>query len=149
MPAEIEQLEAVPQGFTCIGVALDLGDMDSKVLSLARSLAQQNHARIVLFHIVEGVGAQLFGTNAYDDEARDDQDHLNRHVAQLRETGIEVEAILGFGKVQKEIVRLAREHKADLLMMGGHGHRGLKDVIFGTTISRVRHELKIPVLVVQ
>ena len=149
MPAEIEQLEAVPQGFTCIGVALDLGDMDSKVLSLARSLALQNHARLVLFHIVEGVGAQLFGTNAYDDEARDDQDHLNRHVAQLRETGIEVEAILGFGKVQKEIVRLAREHKADLLMMGGHGHRGLKDVIFGTTISRVRHELKIPVLVVQ
>jgi manganese transport protein len=36
-----------------------------------------------------------------------------------------------------------------LLVMGGHGHRGIKDIIFGTSISKVRHELKIPVLIVQ
>jgi manganese transport protein len=38
---------------------------------------------------------------------------------------------------------------ADLLIMAAHGHRGLKDIIFGTTINKVRHEVKIPILVVR
>jgi manganese transport protein len=37
----------------------------------------------------------------------------------------------------------------DLLIMGAHGHTGLKDVIFGTTINAVRHEVKVPLLVVK
>ena len=149
MPSEIEQLEFEPHPYTRIGVALDLGAMDSKVLSHAQSLAQQNGARLVLFHVVEGVGGQLFGTQAYDDEARDDLEHLEKHAEQLRNTGIEVQAVLGFGRVPKEIIRISKEYKIDMLIMGGHGHRGIKDIIFGTSISHVRHELKIPVLVVQ
>jgi len=37
----------------------------------------------------------------------------------------------------------------DLIVMGAHGHKGLKDLIFGTTISAVRHNLKVPLLVVR
>jgi len=33
--------------------------------------------------------------------------------------------------------------------MGAHGHGGLKDLIFGATISSVRHKLRIPILVVR
>ena len=149
MPSEIEHLEFTSHPFTAIGVALDLSGMDSKVVSQAKTLAQQNGARLVLMHVVEGVGGQLFGTNAYDDEARDDREHLENHAEQLRATGLEVNAVLGFGRIPKEIVRMALEQKVDLLVMGGHGHRGMKDIIFGTSISKVRHELKIPVLVVQ
>ena len=149
MPLEIEQLEFVPHPYTRIGVALDLGSLDTKVLSHAQSLAQQNGAHLILMHIVEGVGGQLFGTQAYDDEARDDQGHLEKHAKQLRDSGLEVQAVLGYGRVPKEIVRIAKEYKIDLLVMGGHGHRGFKDIVFGTSISKVRHELKIPVLVVQ
>jgi manganese transport protein len=149
MPSEIEHLEFESHPFTNIGVALDLSGMDSKVLSQAKTLAQQNGARLVLMHVVEGVGGQLFGKNAYDDEARDDREHLENHAEQLRTTGLEVQAVLGFGRIQKEIIRIANEQKVDLLVMGGHGHRGVKDIIFGTSISKVRHGLKIPVLVVQ
>ena len=58
-------------------------------------------------------------------------------------------ADLGFGRVPTSSSRLAEQHKIDLLVMGGHGHRGLKDLLFGASISEVRHELSIPVLVVQ
>jgi manganese transport protein len=149
MPSEIEHLEFVSHPFTNIGVALDLSVMDSKMLSQAKTLAHQNGARLVLMHVVEGVGGQLFGMNAYDDEARDDLEHLENHAEQLRTTGLEVQAVLGFGRVPKEIVRISIEKKIDLLIMGGHGHRGIKDIIFGTSISKVRHGLKIPVLVVR
>ncbi|HEX3934765.1 MAG TPA: universal stress protein [Puia sp.] len=43
---------------------------------------------------------------------------------------------------------MAKEHGADMLVIGSHGHTGLKDFIFGETVNAVRHELKIPVLVV-
>ncbi len=33
--------------------------------------------------------------------------------------------------------------------MGAHGHKGLKDLIFGTTVEGVRHKVMIPVLVVK
>jgi manganese transport protein len=33
--------------------------------------------------------------------------------------------------------------------MGAHGHRGLKDIFFGATINSVRHNTRIPILVVR
>jgi manganese transport protein len=149
MLREKEELDIAPKKYSTIGVALDLGELDVKVLSHTQVLAQQQGARLVLMHVVEGVGGQLFGKQAYDDEARDDQEHLEKHVEQLKNTGLEVEAVLGFGRVPKEIIRISKEYKIDLLVMGGHGHRGIKDIIFGTSISKVRHGLKIPVLVIQ
>jgi manganese transport protein len=36
----------------------------------------------------------------------------------------------------------------DLLVLGGHGHSGLKDLLFGTTVDSVRHRVNIPVFIV-
>ncbi|MBN9660169.1 MAG: universal stress protein, partial [Acidobacteria bacterium] len=47
------------------------------------------------------------------------------------------------------IVRFTRECKPDLIVMGAHGHKGLKDLVFGATINEVRHAVGVPVLVVQ
>ena len=46
-------------------------------------------------------------------------------------------------------MRYAEELKPDLVVMGAHGHKGLKDIVFGTTINAVRHKLKVPLLVVR
>ncbi|HVN47996.1 MAG TPA: Nramp family divalent metal transporter [Bacteroidota bacterium] len=146
---EEEPLDVIPEQYARIGVALDLGTLDAKVLAHTKLFATQNHAHVVLMHVVEGVGGQLFGTDAYDDEARDDQEHLEHHADQLRAAGLEVEAVLGFGKIPNEIVRISKEHNIDLLIMGGHGHTGIKDFIFGTSVSKVRHALKKTVIVVQ
>lgn len=41
------------------------------------------------------------------------------------------------------------ESGIDMLVMGSHGHRGLDDLVFGQTVSAVRHAIDIPVLVVR
>jgi manganese transport protein len=41
------------------------------------------------------------------------------------------------------------QQNIDLLVMGAHGHKGFKDLIFGTTVDAVRHRIKIPVLVIK
>jgi manganese transport protein len=45
-------------------------------------------------------------------------------------------------------VRIVKETNADLLVIGAHGHKGIKDWLYGATIDSVRHQLKIPVLIV-
>ncbi len=138
----------VDQKYSRIGVALDYGEKDAKVLSHAISAAKSNNAIVFLFHVVEGVGGQIHGGDAFDDEARADREHLATIAAQAREEGIDVQAILGYGRVPEELVRLTQENGIDLLIMGAHGHRGFKDILFGASISKVRHALSIPVLVV-
>jgi manganese transport protein len=132
-----------------IGIALDYGPVDAKVVSHALTLARHYHAVLHLFHVVEGVSGQLYGNEAYDVEAREDNEHLESIARRVREEGVEVVARLGYGNVPRELVRLSVEEKVDVLVMGGHGHRGLKDILFGTSISEVRHRLTVPVLVVQ
>ena len=134
--------------YSKIGAALDFGDSDSRVLSHAISTAKRNNASLILFHVVEGVSGQLFGRDANDEEARDDQKILEEIAANVRAQNIVVEVRLGFGNIPKQIVQLSNESGIDLLVMGAHGHRGLKDILFGASISEVRHSLTIPVLIV-
>ena len=62
--------------------------------------------------------------------------------------GKRVSVRLGHGDAAREIARIVQEENADLLVTGSHGHRGLSDVVFGATVSGVRHLVKCPILTV-
>ena len=132
-----------------VGVAVAFHDDDQKVLSHAYSLARQHDAALCLFHVVEGAAGQFFGTDAYDAEAREDEAYLLKLAKSFNHRGVEAESFLGFGDVTGELVRMVREQDIDILVMGGHGHSGIRDILFGSTISPVRHELEIPLVIVR
>lgn len=128
-------------------VALDFSNSDLKLISHA--IGQGNkETTYVLIHIVESAASRLMEKDTDDLETRNDQQHLDSYVQQLKAKGISAAGILGFNDRAKEIIRLVKESKGDILVIGAHGHRGIKDLIYGETIETVRHELKIPVLVV-
>lgn len=133
--------------FNRIAVALDFSGNDNHIL--AHALGQGNESsHYILLHIVESAPARLLGENTDDYESRGDREMLISYVNQLREKGLQASAHIGYKHRVKEIARITAENNADLLVMGAHGHAGLKDFIFGSTVNAVRHELKIPVLVV-
>jgi manganese transport protein len=136
-----------PPAFRHIAVALDFSGHDEKLLSYAAGQGGKD-ARYLLIHVVESVSARLLGKESDDYETRKDQESLDRYCAILREKGLQCDTMLGFRHRSREIARIARESGADMLVIGSHGHTGLKDLIFGETVNAVRHELKIPVLVV-
>ena len=77
-------------------------------------------------------------------------DLFDRIAKSLRDQGLEVETSTSHSSFpRREIVRYAREIQPDLVIMGAHGHGGLKDLIFGNTINPVRHELDVPMLIVR
>ncbi len=132
-----------------IGVSMEHEEDDAKILAHAFTLARHHGATLCLFHVVEGAGGVVFGREAFDREARDDEEYLEKLAQSLSNRGVEVETFLGFGSVPKEIIRLSRDSKVDILVMGAHGHRGVSDLFFGSTITPVRHELKIPLVIVR
>lgn len=130
-----------------IAVALDFSDNDRKLI--AHAVAQGNATTsYVLIHVVESVTSRVMGTEADDLETRKDQERLDDYVAQLQLRGISAKAVLGFKRRAKEIARVVRAENAEMLVIGAHGHSGLKDWLYGQTIDAVRHEVAIPVLVV-
>jgi nucleotide-binding universal stress UspA family protein len=80
---------------------------------------------------------------------RDDRDYLQRVAADLAARGLKVSTELAMGDPADELIRLAQERNVDLLAMSTHGHRFLSDLLRGTTVNRVRHLVKIPILLVR
>ena len=133
--------------FRKVAVALDFRAQDEKLLSFALGQGKSN-TEFILIHVVESASAKLLGEVADDLESRKDEERLASYASQLKERGFTVKANLGYRNRKEEIVRIVKQENADLLVMGAHGHAGMKDWIYGATINHVRHELKIPVLVV-
>ena len=136
----------VPE-YNKIAVALDFSDNDAKILAAAFGQGR-NETEYLLLHIVESASAKLHGIESDDYETRKDKERMETYLKQLSEKGYKVAAQIGFRNRVKEIVRIVKENDADMLVIGAHGHTGLKDLIYGETVNAVRHELKIPVLVV-
>jgi manganese transport protein len=135
-----------------VGVALEAQREDAAMLAEAVAAAARNSADLVLMHVVEGAGGQYHGPVADDAEVRSDDQYLRDVAERLRAANPSIPAVhtvLGFGDVTRELIRLAAQENIDLLVVGGHGHRGVMDVWRGETINGVRHRLTIPVLAIR
>lgn len=136
-----------PTNFPRVAVALDFSEADGKALQYALNTGG-NTAQYILIHAVESAGALVMGSDIRDYETHSDQKILDQYAETLRQQGYQVEAYIGFGRPKRAIPALVKEKEANLLVMGSHGHDGIKDWIFGATIDVVRHRVKVPVLIV-
>jgi manganese transport protein len=142
----IKHLE-IPR-FRKIAVALDFSKLDEKLLAFAVGQGG-SESSYILIHVVESASARMLGKQSDDLETRTDQERLNSYQESLGKDNYSSVTRLGYIHRAKEIVRIAQEEAAEILVIGAHGHTGLKDFIYGETVNSVRHELKIPVLIVQ
>jgi manganese transport protein len=131
------------------GLALDRSMNDKGVLSYGLSLVRDPDTELVLVHVLEGVGAQVYGREATGQDASEAQRYLDSLVADLRSRGVKARALIGYGVPSTALVEIARENHLDLLVLGGHGHRLLGDMMKGQTISSVRHAVTIPVVTIR
>ena len=133
--------------FRKIAVALDFSPKDEKLLAFA--IGQGGiESNYILIHVVESASARMLGKQSDDLETRTDQERLNSYQQYLEKNNCRSVTRMGFIHRSREIVRIVQEEEAEILVIGAHGHTGLKDFIYGETVNTVRHELKIPVLIV-
>ena len=146
-PGSPELKPMVIPSYNNVAIALDFSEHDDKLI--AHAIGQGNkETTYILLHVVESGAARLMGRETDDLETRKDKQRLDLYKQQLEDRGFKAISVLGFDKRAKEIVRITNENNADMLVIGAHGHTGLKDLLYGQTVEAVRHDLKIPVLVV-
>ena len=139
---------AVPKPLRMICIAVDFSAVDARTVAAAVAQGGQS-AEYVLIHITESAAAQYLGKLADDREAVDDAANLQRYADQLAAKGYKATIRQGQGHPVAAITAIVNQSGADLLVMGAHGHRGIKDILLGSTVDAVRHRVKVPVLVVK
>jgi len=131
-----------------IAIALDFSGVDFDVLKHGLALGKPD-SKYLLIHIVESAPALYYGKQTADYETFKDKEVLERYAQKIRQLGYDVSIKIGYGNPKIIIPKIVSDFDADVLVLGSHGHKLLKDLLFGTTINSVRHKLSIPVLVVR
>jgi nucleotide-binding universal stress UspA family protein len=132
-------------------VPLEHSKYDDAILSHVRGLAKFCNASVVLMHVADGWAARyVHALNLREsEEMRLDREYLEQMCAQLREAGVPAECLLAGGDPSHEITDAATREGCDLIAMSTHGHRFLKDIVYGSVANEVRHTSRIPLLLVR
>ena len=132
-------------------VALDNSRADESLLPHITELAKRFNSELILLHVADGWAARNFNQLklAESEEMKEDRAYLEKNARELRDQGLTVSIELGMGEPAKEILKTAESKHCDLIAMTTHGHRWLQDVVYGSTISEVRHKANIPILLIR
>lgn len=132
-------------------VPLENSAYDAGILKHVCQLARLCNSSLVLIHVADGWAARNLNslTLRESEEMQADRGYLDGLCEKLHAEGFVADSILAGGDPATEITAAADREKCDLIAMATHGHRGLQDVIYGTTANTVRHRTMVPVLMVR
>jgi nucleotide-binding universal stress UspA family protein len=138
----------------------DGSECSGKAMAYALSFAKQYGARVVALHVIDQrweeqtrivfaeVGQDLTQKirNGYGEEAR----RILREAADTAaKAGISVETRALTGVPHEDILRVARELPADLIILGTHGRTGMSHLLMGSVAEKVVRKAPCPVLTVR
>ena len=132
-------------------VAVENSPADRTILAHVSALARLTGAELLLVHVADGWAARNFDQLKLreSEEMKSDRSYLEQLRADLTSQGFTVETRLAMGDPATELIKVTEEEGVDLLAMSTHGHRFIKDVLLGATADRVRHQVKVPVLLLR
>ena len=132
-------------------VAVENSSADRTILDHVTRLAQLTGAKLLLVHVADGFVARHFNelNLRESEEMQADRAYLQTLSRELTGQGIQVDTELAMGDPASEIIRVAADRGVDLIAMSTHGHRFLADVLHGATVDKVRHLVKVPVLLLR
>lgn len=132
-------------------IPLDNSDADRTILNHIRPLARLTQAGLVLAHVADGYVARFQDQLNLEDseEIKKDRRYLKTVEDELTQNGFKVKSYLVRGEPSDEILAIAQKENCDLIAMSTHGHRFLKDVIFGSVAENLRHRTDIPILMIR
>jgi len=132
-------------------VALENSAADRTIIKHVTQLARLTGAELLLVHVADGWVARNFDQLRLreSEEMKADRLYLEQVREDLVRQGFTVQAELAMGDPATELIRTAETEEVDLIAMSTHGHRFLADVLHGTTADRVRHLVKVPVLLLR
>jgi universal stress protein A len=135
--------------YKTILVTLDGTATDRAIIEHVKPLAKWAASRVVLLHVADGWAARTYGADAISPEISEDTAYLEKIHAEFQADGITAETELAYGDPGAEIVKWVEKKGCDLVAMSTHGHGFLADLFLGSASRRVRHNIRVPVLLLR
>jgi nucleotide-binding universal stress UspA family protein len=152
-------------------VAINHSQMNEAVLREAILLAKANPAELMLLHVLSGeeedspiripAGAETMYWPAWSDfdlkmwheqwntYASECLEQLQSLATEVRQAGLTVEFRQLMGSAGRVICEFAESWGAELIVMGSHGHTGLKELLLGSVSNYVIHHTSCSILIVK
>lgn len=141
--------------FKTIVCALDFGESSTAALGHALSLAQEAGGRLLLVHVLEWLADEIpLKTGAVDvprlhrELEQDARQRLESSIPSEARAWCHPEVIIRRGKAYREILEVATEHGADLVVLGVRGRGPIDRTLFGSTAEHVVRHATCPTLTV-
>ncbi|WCO00703.1 universal stress protein [Psychroserpens ponticola] len=135
-------------------VPIDFSKHSEYALETAAILAKKNNAEVIALHMLEMANTMLVDSN--DEQQMQTVFFLKLAEKKFKEflerdylKDITVTPIVKHFKVFREVSDVAKEHNADLIVMGSHGASGFTEILVGSNTEKVVRHSEIPVLVVK
>ncbi len=133
-------------------IATDGSETARAAIDAGVELAAEHHADVVFVHVTSllELAPKENGAEAPKRIPRTETDPALREALQrARQRGIPAKAELLIGYAPKEILRLARDIDADLIVVGSRGLGRVKSVVLGSTSREVLAKADRPIMVVR
>jgi len=136
-------------------VPLDFSDQAPAILEWATHLALEHGSRVLLLHAYhlpvefQQLEGAYLPPDFWSNVKAEAEQSLGRYAQDLKGRGVEVETLVREGYPASVIVDEAAGQSADLIVIGTHGHSGLKHMLLGSIAERVVQKAPCPVLTVK
>jgi nucleotide-binding universal stress UspA family protein len=138
-----------------IAIPVDFSEATSIIVEWGKVLAKKLGAQIILIHVIEEISTfedmsinaktlQELEKTLFEGAREYMQSLLNKHFSDFPN----VKPIIVKGKIVEKIIEVAKENKADLIVMGTHGKKGLDKIIFGSVAEGIVKYSPIPVVTI-
>jgi len=131
--------------------ATDFDETGVTAARKAKKIADENHAELVLVHVVEPIPAYAYpGFAGFAEVEVSIREQAEKELGRLAdELGVDAaHQFLEFGSTKNEVLRVAHEQKIDLIVTGSHGKHGLA-LLLGSTANSILHSAECDVLIVR
>lgn len=155
VPPSVATATPPPVLFKNILCAVDFSDCSMDALNFAISIAKESDASLTVMHVVEvppdvpaaDAPTGPFSFHEYVELAeRDRTERLNQAIPADARAYCRIDALVTTGKAYREILRVAEERKAGLLVVGIHGRGAVDRLLFGSTAQHLVRLASCPVL---
>lgn len=130
-------------------VPTDFGEAADHAFEYAITLAAQLDARLVLLNVLRPPALGLMEIGAVVTEGTVHSMHVAAQAELDRladRSARPVETMIRTGEPHQEILQVATEHRAELIVMGTHGRRGIRRLLLGSVAEAVVRSATCPVL---
>ena len=135
--------------------ATDYSKASARALDEAVALAKQNGAELLVLHVIDSVtpyvtGEDIGGAELYmkleETTKQEAETSMNKLMEKLRKLKVNAKSLLLRGTAPEQIVRTAKNRRANLIIIGTHGRTGLSKLLMGSVANQVASTAHCPVL---